>query len=187
MLSASSDWKLREMDDCCRLSHRFGTGENRIVMWLGQGGAEPIHNPPLIGHRFRHFDGQFAQIRFGPGEASNIRGYMSAEPSTDRPVMMMRGVELAPQERDPEKPAQPIEDFNPKREDAITQLDILRAFRDPVLFDLGSMGEPLDRSRSCATLLGAKLTTTGLITCEKRRPATALNEADWARHIHYPR
>lgn len=139
VLSASSDWKLREMDDRCRLSRRFGKGENRTVMWLDQGGAEPFYNLTLIGHPFRHLYGQFTQIRFGPGEASSIRGYISAKSSAGRPVMMMHGVELAPQERDPEKPAQPIEDFNPKREDAIAQLDILRAVGVPVLFDLGSI------------------------------------------------
>lgn len=186
ILQPSSEWRLREMDDRCRLSRRFGEGENRTTLWLDQGGAEPFYNLTMIGRPFRHLYGQFTQVQFGPGEAPSIRGYIHAKSSSDRPVMMMHGIELAPTTRDPDNELQPAEQLSDERVEAIEHLNINRAVVDPVRFELGSLKEPLDQLQTCATILGAKLTLAGMVTSEKARGATPIDQDEWSKHITYP-
>ncbi|RGP41797.1 hypothetical protein BPTFM16_02106 [Altererythrobacter insulae] len=186
VLSPSSEWRLREMDDRCRLSRRFGEGENRTTLWLDQGGAEPFYNVTLIGRPFRHLYGQFTRVRFGPDEARSTRGYISAKSSTGRPVMVMYGIQVAPQERNPEDAMQPIAEIGREREEAITQLHIANAVVDPVLLEIGAMAEPLERLRTCAKLLGARLTIASMATNDKARGAVPVDQDTWSKYIKYP-
>lgn len=186
VLQPSSDWQLREMDDRCRLSRRFGEGENRTTFWLDQGGAEPFYNLTMVGHPFRHLYGQYTQVRFGPAEPPSVRGYISASSSSGRPVMMLHGIEIGPRERDPENEFQPAESVSAERLDAIKWIEINRAVMDPVRLQTGTMNEPLDHLQTCATVLGAKLTLAGMATSDKARGATPIDHDQWSKHIRYP-
>ena len=52
VLEPSSDWRLREYEDKCRLSRNFGEGEQAVSLWLDQGGAQQTFNLTLIGEPF---------------------------------------------------------------------------------------------------------------------------------------
>ena len=60
--------------------------------------------------------------------------------------------------------------------------DVLLAAR----FELGALKEPLDQLQTCATILGAKLTLAGMVTSEKARGATPIDQDEWSKHITYP-
>jgi len=186
VLQPASEWQLREMDDRCRLSRRFGEGENRTTLWLDQGGAEPFYNLTMIGRPFRNLYGQFTQIKFGPDEKPSIRGYIYAKSKSGRPVMVMHGIELAPGERGPESEFQPAKQLSDERLDNIEHLTVYRAVMDPVRFITGSLKEPLEKLQTCATVLGAKLTLAGMITSENSRPPARANDDDWGDYIRYP-
>lgn len=172
-LEASSDWRLREYPDKCRISRRFGAGEDRVSMWLERGGAEPVFNLTLIGRPFRHPFGAFVSVQFAP-EEEYWRNYIATESSRGRPVVSLFGARLTPttteesygEERDEEDDEEELIDFSdsqlgkgdgeemtPARVAAITELRLGGALIKPIILETGPLTEPMAQLEGCAAEL----------------------------------
>lgn len=101
-LKPSSDWRLREYDDKCRMSRTYGSGEDRLTLWIDKGGPGPSFNINLIGRPVRSPYGPTVGLTFAPGEEVR-RNYIESKSSKGRPVMAMFGVQ--PVSLAPGKPA----------------------------------------------------------------------------------
>lgn len=91
-LEPTSDWRLREYDDKCRMSRSFGSGENRLTLWVDKGGQGPGLNLTLIGRPVRSPYGPKISVTFAPGETVT-RNYIKSKSSKGRPVLAMFGVQ----------------------------------------------------------------------------------------------
>ena len=91
-LEPSSDWRLREYDDKCRMSRTFGAGGDRLTVWVDKGGPGPSFNITLIGRPVRSPYGPTVGLTFSPGEEVR-RNYIESQSSKGRPAMAMFGVQ----------------------------------------------------------------------------------------------
>ncbi|MEL7199463.1 MAG: energy transducer TonB [Pseudomonadota bacterium] len=91
VLEPTSEWKLREYDDKCRVNRSFGEGDDRVTLWIYKGGPGRYFNITAIGRPFRNPYGARVKIGFTPGESIS-RGYIATTSSKGRPVISMFGV-----------------------------------------------------------------------------------------------
>ncbi|MEM6585260.1 MAG: energy transducer TonB [Pseudomonadota bacterium] len=91
-LEPASDWRLREYDDKCRMIRTFGSGADRLTMWVDQGGPGSSFNITLIGEPVRYPYGPQIAVTFEPGEKVT-RNYITSKSSKGRPVLAMFGVQ----------------------------------------------------------------------------------------------
>ncbi|MEO0698113.1 MAG: energy transducer TonB [Pseudomonadota bacterium] len=209
-LEPSSDWRLREYDDKCRVSRTYGSGEDRITMWIDKGGPGPSFNITLIGRPVRSPYGPTVGLSFSPGEEVN-RNYIELKSSKGRPVMVMFGV--LPVSLEPEKPAATNADAREEGEGetvdlmqasvsdvvsedtlraryaAVTSMNLKRGVIDPIslkMDDLLEMAEPLFAcSQELATRLEGRTPDGGNT---QGTPSTPRDLATWAKKIqaNYP-
>lgn len=91
-LEPTSDWRLDEYDDKCRISRSFASGEDRVTLWIDKGSTGPSVNLTLIGGPMRNPFGPVVRIAFVPGDAVE-RNYIKLNSSKGRPVVSMFGVQ----------------------------------------------------------------------------------------------
>lgn len=186
-LSPSSEWRFREYDDRCRISRNFGEGEDRTALWIEQGGAEPNYNLTLIGRPLRHPHGSGVHIQFGE-EPEMVRSYIPSESSRGRPVLLMYGVNISqPQMDRDEEVGEPEIVFDGNRADAITSLRLRTSIVEPLLFELGSMAEPMAFLDQCGVRLSGVLSEAGRALTGEASPPLAIDPEDWLRPADYPR
>lgn len=178
-LEPSTDWKLREYEDKCRVSRVFGTGEDRVSLWIDQGSTSAAYNLTLIGRPLRSPYGSNLTVQFAP-EQEYSRAYLRAKSSKGRPVISLFGARLIPtlaEIRD-DKAAREDNDESDKTADdgaeetvdwsegaaglieasipspeqisAITELRLGRALRQQLVLKTGSMTAPLADLDACA-------------------------------------
>lgn len=94
-LKPTSDWRLREYDDKCRMSRRFGAGDDRMTLWIDQGNPQQTYNLTLIGRGVRYPYGPNLTVQFAP-EPEYTRTFISAKSSKGRPVLSLFGARLTP-------------------------------------------------------------------------------------------
>ena len=184
-LSPSSDWKLRTLDDKCRLTRTFGEGENETTLWFDQGSTNPIFNLTLIGRPLRNPYGPAIRIKFGD-EEEVIRSYIASKSSKGRPALSMFGVTLV-------QPAMELEDdaaapeiaIGAERAAAIQKLRLRNAIREPVTLELGAMSEPFGLMQGCAQVLEQRLSLAS-IQSGQTSPPKPLNIDEWIRSSDYP-
>ncbi len=192
-LEASSDWRLREYDDRCRASRRFGEGENSTTVWIEQGGTESNFNLTLIGRPLRHPYGRGVHVQFGE-EREMVRSYISTESSKGRPVLTMFGVNMVQPEMDMDaeneeqnKHANQIDAVMQKaRAGSITTLRLRTSIVEPIELRLGPLTEPLAFLDQCGARLGAVLTEAGRPLSSEAFPPVAIDSDEWLRSEDYP-
>ncbi|WP_299195615.1 TonB family protein [uncultured Erythrobacter sp.] len=188
-LEPSSDWRLREYEDRCRVSRSFGEGEDRTTLWIEQGGQEPNYNVTLIGRPLRHPYGGGVHIQFGE-QPEAIRSYISAESSRGRPVLMMYGVMLAPLDPELERGEDiaPTDlAFDHELAESIETLRMRTSIVEPLRLELGPMGEPLAFLNQCGLKISALLSEAGrALTGEATPPIPIESARDWIRDGDYP-
>ena len=209
-LKPSSDWRLREYDDKCRMSRTYGSGEDRLTLWIDKGGPGPSFNITLIGRPVRSPFGPTIGLTFSPGEEVR-RNYIESKSSKGRPVMAMFGVQ--PVSLEPEQAA--TDEAQEKGEGteetvdlsaasvsdvasvetvkaryaAVTSMDLKSGVIDPIslkMDDLLEMAEPLFAcSQELAIRLGGR-TPDGVYL--KGTPSTPRDQKTWAKKIqaNYP-
>ena len=177
-LEPSSDWRLREYDDKCRMSRTYGSGDDRLTLRIDKGGPGPGFNMILIGRPVRNPYGPTVGLTFAPGEEVR-RNYIESESSKGRPVMAMFGVQ--PVSLEPESSAADgttmkeegegetvdlsqasvsdvaSEDVLKARYAAVTSIDLKSGVIEPISLktdDLLEMAEPLF---ACAQKLANRL------------------------------
>ncbi|MEM6856701.1 MAG: energy transducer TonB [Pseudomonadota bacterium] len=210
VLKPSSDWRLREYDDKCRISRTYGSGEDRLTMWLDKGGPGPGFNITLIGRPVRSPYGPTVGLTFAPGEEVR-RNFIESKSSKGRPVMAMFGVQ--PVSLDPDKPAADdapkggegteetvnlsaasvsdvaSEETMKARYAAVTSMDLKTGVIEPIslkMDDLLEMAEPLFAcSQKLAIRLKGRTPDGGYA---KGTPSTPRDLATWAKKIqaNYP-
>lgn len=94
-LKPSSDWSIKQLEDRCRLSRRFGHGENETDLWIEQATPVATYNFTLIGEPLKNPFGAVVTVQFEPHQPIS-RGYVRARSSKGRPVLMLYGVRLDP-------------------------------------------------------------------------------------------
>ncbi|MEP5937599.1 MAG: energy transducer TonB [Erythrobacter sp.] len=206
-LKPSSEWKLREYDDKCRMARVFGTGENAVTMWMDKGGPGPGVNLTLIGKPVRDPFGPRIRVAFAPGEKVE-RNYLEATSSAGRPVLAMFGVE--PMHAPQYLPAPPAMGENPdslededvdfarasssdvsqagslalldQRTANITALKIDGAIRKPLSFELSEFPEALGKLVDCTEKLIDKINANIAVS------VTPVRQVEWARKLQqsYP-
>lgn len=180
-LEPSSDWRLREYDDKCRMSRRFGAEKQATTLWIDQGSPRQSYNVTLIGRPVRHPYGPNLTVQFAP-EPEYTRNYIKAKSSKGRPVLTLFGARLTPTAQELELMRRERGEDGPKNGDetvdlgsagtgasgdyvplervrAITQLRLGRAVVEPLVLNTGSMAEPLVRLQECAKRLSEKIAT----------------------------
>lgn len=209
-LKPSSDWRLREYDDKCRMSRSYGSGEDRLTLWIDKGGPGPSFNITLIGRPVRSPYGPTVGLTFSPGEEVR-RNYVESKSSKGRPVMAMFGVQ--PVSLEPEQPA--VDDTEENDEEteetvdlsaasvsdvvsvetvmaryaAVTSMDLKSGVIDPIslkMDDLLEMAEPLFAcSQALAIRLNGRTADGGY---SKGTPSTPRDLDKWAKEIqaNYP-
>ena len=184
-LEPTSDWRLDQQSDRCRITRSFGTGKDRISLRIDQGGPEPFYTLLLVGRPVRHPYGRVIRIQFGPQEDPIYRGYITAKSNAGTPALVMYGVALSPVTG--EQAEQGVAPLSAERKSAIDTLLLSRSIVTPFALKLGSMGEPLDRLQVCATQLARKLNLPNMIKSENSRPAKLLMDQDELEDsIKYP-
>ncbi|MEO0644020.1 MAG: energy transducer TonB [Pseudomonadota bacterium] len=209
-LEPSSDWRLREYDDKCRISRTYGTGEDRLTLWVDKGGPGPSFNITLIGRPVRSPYGPTIGLTFSPGEEVR-RNYIKSKSSKGRPVIAMFGVQ--PVSLEPEQAAAVeteekgegteekvdlsvasvsdvvSEDTLKARYTAVTSMDLKSGVIDPIslkMVDLLEMAEPLF---ACSQELALRLEGRTLDGGDaKGKPSTPRDQKTWAKKIqaNYP-
>nr|WP_298931635.1 hypothetical protein [uncultured Erythrobacter sp.] len=91
-LEPSSEWQLRQYDDKCRMSRKFGEGEDEVTLWVLKASPGRFVNITVLGRPFRSPYGARVALTFKPGETLN-RGFVRSTSSKGRPVLSMYGVE----------------------------------------------------------------------------------------------
>ncbi|MEM7690034.1 MAG: energy transducer TonB [Pseudomonadota bacterium] len=179
VLEPSSDWRLREYDDKCRMSRRFGADKQATTLWIDQGSPRQSYNVTLIGRPVRHPYGPNLTVQFAP-EPQYTRNYVKAKSSKGRPVLTLFGARLTPTEQELELMRREAGEDEPQRGDetvdldaasagsagdavpldrvgAITQLRLGRAVVEPLTLNTGSLGDPLTQLQDCAKRLSEKI------------------------------
>jgi len=205
-LEPSTDWKLREYDDKCRMNRVFGSGDDRVTLWLDQGGVDPSYNLTLIGGPMRSPYGANISIQFAPGPEYS-RAYLKAKSSKGRPVISLFGARLLPttaelKETDSEPESQDGEESvdwangwvasvdttlpSPEQIFAITELRLGRALIKPVTLRTGSLTTPLADLQSCAEKLEEQIKVNTALAATPVKPTQI---GRWARILqqNYPR
>ncbi|MEM6476642.1 MAG: TonB family protein [Pseudomonadota bacterium] len=175
-LEPSTEWKLREYEDKCRVSRVLGTGEDRVSLWIDQGSTSAAYNLTLIGRPLRNPYGSNLTVQFAP-EPEYSRAYLRAKSSKGRPVISLFGARLIPTRAEirddkaardesdntadegaeetvdlPEAASAMIEAPIPTPEQvaAVTELRLGRALRQKLVLKTGSMTAPLADLDACA-------------------------------------
>lgn len=198
VLAPTSEWKLREYEDKCRVSRTFGEGEDSVTVWIDQGGLSQAYNLTLIGRPLRHPYGPNLSVRFAP-EPEYSRNYIYAESSKGRPVVTLFGVRLTPTDAERELLGIPLEPLptsasaakadsaarNGERAATITGIRFGRALVAPLTLQTGALAEPLGQLQACALALERRI---GVNTALAASPPKAVNEASWAAELQkgYP-
>lgn len=91
-LDPSSDWQLRQYEDKCRMSRKFGQGEDEVTLWVFKASPGRFVNITALGRPFRNPYGSRVAMTFAPGETLS-RGFLRSTSSKGRPVLSMFGVE----------------------------------------------------------------------------------------------
>ena len=207
ILKPTSDWRLREMDDRCRLSRRFGSGEDRTTLWIDKGGPGPSVNITLIGRPFRHPYGPNLRIGFGSQELLK-RNYITSTSSRGRPVISLFGVKIQRSPEAQENAPLQYEDGNQEVADilddgtlggstqdipihqlsGLTSLNMEGALVKPVSLEIGPLKDAFSELRTCTNALTARLSGS---STEERDIVTGILPKDqikWAKKIqaNYP-
>lgn len=185
-LEPTSEWKLREYEDKCRVSRVFGEGENAVTLWLDQGGSRQNYNLTLIGTPVRNPNGP--AIRIKPGnEEEIIRSYIKATSSKGRPVLRMFGLTLVQPKMVSEEDAKLADvSISEARANAIETLGVRDAIRRPLQLKLGSMGPQFAFLQECGARLERTLTRRSRAIEGEAQPPKALNEDDWLSAEDWP-
>lgn len=198
-LEPSSDWKLREYDDKCRISRNFGEGEDAVTLWLDQGSPTPTFNVTLLGRPLRNPYGPNISVRFTP-EPEYSRNYIYSESSKGRPVVTLFGVLLTPNAAErallglpPE--TQPAASVSAPRSDpgalaaarasGITDIQIGRALARPLQLASGALDAPLAQLQACAERLERQIGVNSALAATPPRP---VNQSAWVSRVQqgYP-
>lgn len=205
-LEPTSEWRLREYDDKCRISRTFGEGEDAVTLWIEKGGPGRYYNITAIGRPFRSPYGARVDIGFAPGEMQT-RGFVSNTSSSGRPVISLFGVQLVPFDKDPSanrtSPAEPSESLDlsklPDREtaapevlaerfDAVRSLDLSGALVEKVSLKTGSALPVATQLADCTSAMLEKRTKASESSAARGQGPRADGEREWATRIHaeYP-
>lgn len=186
ILEPSSEWRLREYDDKCRLSRQFGTGEDSVSLWLDQGGAQQTFNLTLIGEPFANPYGP--GIRIKPGaEEEIIRSYIAAKSSKGRPVLKMFGLTLVQPEMKREPDAQRGDaTISETRASSIDTLRISGAGLKPMELKLGPMGSQFGFLQGCGQRLEGVLSEAGRTLTGEAKPPEPIDPDDWLSAKDWP-
>ncbi len=92
-LEPSSEWRLREYEDKCRMIRKFGTGEDEVTLWIEKASAGRFVNMTAIGRPFRNPFGQRITLSVNQEEPLR-RGFIRTTSSTGRSVISMFGISL---------------------------------------------------------------------------------------------
>jgi Gram-negative bacterial TonB protein C-terminal len=198
VLPPTSEWKLREYDDKCRVSRTFGEGEDSVTLWIDQGSLSQAYNLTLIGRPLRHPYGPNLSVQFAP-EPEYSRNYIYAESSKGRPVVTLFGVRLTPTNAERELLGLPLEPLPastsaPKAEPtartaeraaAITEIRFGRALIAPLSLQTGALTVPLEQLQNCAADLERRIGVNTALASSTPRP---VNQAAWAAELQksYP-
>lgn len=186
VLPAASEWQYREFEDRCRASREFGDGEDRTMLWIEQGGLEPIYNLTLIGRPLRHPYGGGVHVQFGQ-QPEFIRSYIAAQSSKGRPVLTMYGVTVVQPrlERDEDSPA-PDLGFEIGDANDITTLDLRTSIVQPIRLKIGPMLEPLGVLGLCGAKISGILTDAGRPLTAEAKPPVPIDSDQWLTAADYP-
>lgn len=206
-LKPTSDWKLLQYDDKCRMTRTFGEGENETTLWLDKGGPGPGMNITVIGRPVRSPYGAYVRVGFAPGEPVD-RNFITATSSKGRPVLGLFGVQpvsQAAEKPEGEAPAavqgEESVDFAEasvaefasietlkKRYAAITALELSGALIDPLTLELDGVFPMADRLFVCTTELSKQLARKPLVEGGAAKGVTTVDAASWAAKIqeNYP-
>lgn len=186
VLAPSSDWKQREYEDRCRVSRNFGEGEDRVTLWLEQGGAEQIYNLTLLGKPFANPYG--LGIRLKPGnEEEIVRSYLALKSSTGRPVLRMYGLTFVQPELDRDENAKrPDISIDRERVAAIETLGIRGAGLKALELQLGSMSAPITFLQDCGRRLQFTLSATMRAISGEARPPQPIDFDNWIQTNDWP-
>lgn len=150
ILEPSSPWELEYADDKCRLSRKFGEGENSTELQLEQSGPEPYFALLLVGNRARAYRANTMTIQFGPNEGITERGFLFGTfRESKMPFVVMYGIHLGVARNDLRPGDDAVVDIGPQRESAISDVTFGKGLRQPLKLALGSMGEPMSLMRDC--------------------------------------
>lgn len=186
MLESAGDWKLREYDDKCRVSRVFGSGEDRVTLWLDQGGAPQIYNLTLIGRPLRNPYGPAVRIRFGE-EEETIRSYISLKSSKGRPVITMYGVTLVQPEMEKDEDASlPKITVGSERMSAIDSLRIRTGVVNPMRLELGPMALPFGYLQDCGDRLEIALSNASRAISGETTAPEPIDYDQWLNPSDYP-
>ncbi|MBA4046531.1 MAG: energy transducer TonB [Erythrobacter sp.] len=206
MLKPSSDWKLREYDDKCRMIRTFGAGEDELTLWIDKGGSGPAVNLTLIGRAVRNPYGPYVRVGFTPG-ALVERNFITAKSSKGRPVLGLFGVQpasLLPDETEAaanqRRSGDEEVDFSDaaltgvaseatmaQRYAAIDKLEMAGAVIDPITLELDGFLRMAQELGMCATRLSERLSRAGS-AADGGTGVRSRDEAIWAQKIQadYP-
>ncbi|QFT76283.1 TonB family protein [Erythrobacter sp. THAF29] len=202
-LMPSSEWRLREYDDKCRMIRRFGEGEDQVSLWIDKAGPGRFVNITAIGRPFRSPYGARAKIAFSPGVPIS-RGFISSTSSKGRPVLVMFGVEplafvneMATTEESAEEFVEldsvngqgTIDpEFLRERHDAVTAIELSGALVQKVSLETGGIGEMMEQLQHCADRLAENRVRTPEGETRKGQGARDRDTFDWAPKIqaNYP-
>jgi len=203
----TSQWSVEEFDDKCRLSRRFGKGDDLSRLWIEKGGIGAAFNLTLIGRPFRHPYGSKVSVQFIP-EAEYSRAYITAESNQGRPVVSLFGVLLSPQPADMEPQDRDTDSGTAEtvrydegaypsagaigrtgydeRVEAINRLRLGGALLDPVTLVTGPLEEPLSSLAECTERLNERITRN---TAEAASAVQPVELERWAAILqaNYPR
>ena len=205
-LKPAADWRLREYDDKCRVSRRFGSGDDSVTLWIDQGGETPTYNLTAIGRPLRNPFGASLTVQFSP-EPEYTRYYIAAKSSKDRPVITLFGARLTPTAREIEEmanrgkergeeevdlaDAQIVaidEGMTAERIAAITDLKLGRALMEPLTLQTGALTEPFAQLQQCTKKLVENLYKNTAEAVEAGTGVREKNVEKWASIIqqNYP-
>ncbi len=207
-LEPSSEWRLREYDDRCRISRKFGEGENEVTLWIEKAGAGRFVNMTAIGRPFRNPYGPRIRIAALP-EESIIRGFISNTSSTGRPVISMFGVSLisfespevdeftqSDEEEAVDMNAGVVDDVAPltpqiieQRYNALQAIELSGALVQKVSLETGGIAAMMEQLQQCAdTLPQRRANILDGEVVQGGQGAGTEGEREWAQQIqaNYP-
>lgn len=205
-LEPTSDWRLREYDDKCRVSRTFGEGEDAVTLWIDQGGPGRYYNITAIGQPFRSPYGPRIGIGFAPGEIQR-RGFTANTSSSGRPVISLFGVQIVSFDEDPsagDTGQAALDDalnaaMLPEREtaaseviaqrfDAVESLELSGAVIEKMSLRTGSMLTVATQLLGCTSAMLKKRAETKEISTGQTQASRPEGERIWAQQIRadYP-
>ena len=208
VLEPTSDWRLREYEDKCRISRNFGTEEDKLTLWIDKGGPGPGVNITLIGRPVRSPYGATVYTAFAPSEPI-ARNFIAAKSSKGRPVLTMFGVQPISFEPEQMVEAQDLLDDREEetvdltkaslaqnvseetlkgRYSAITSFDVSKGVIEPISLKLGAFLPAVEQLMDCTKSLTERLTRASDGTYAKGTPSTPEGLEKWSKKIQakYP-